>query len=1310
MALIESIGASVRVSQAPFGAQHDSGIAVLTGGRQVAVWTDDWTPGGDGSEYSIKARLLDGSGAAVGNEFVVNTTSLGRQDFAGITALANGGFVIAWLDGVRFGGSVTNFAIRAQEYDSDGVRVGAERLVGTGTGRDAFVPSLVGLDGGGWAIAWQDQITGDGSVKGRVYGVPGCVDGAAWQIDRPTPVPNFFVIDENPTLVAANGGGFLVSWLRDVQDYRPQPGGGPGPYTNAAFVQARGSDGSAVAAPIELVRQGTTTNDTNFAPVASVAVTQADDGRVLATWVKGSFFGGQVFARGFAADGTPLGAVASLGTLTEGLRNEAIEIDLLPGGAAVISHANQGWRINADGSADGADFSLARDFYAPFGESSVTATANGIAVAYEAVAAREDQISVAQLSFAITPIADITLAGSLDEMAPGGVALLRLGSDTRILDGSVTYELLADPRGLFRLTGDTLALRTGGKLDFETRPTETITVRATDAAGNQVIETLVIAVVDAAVEGAAFDAGSEIIVDPVRSAGGPVVAALAEDRIALARSSGGIIVSILDRGGSFVGGGRLSDFNSQSPDLAVLANGDFVLSYASISSSSFITYYATRFTADGGGGGRQQFGGVYSSGGSTGVTGFGSGYALSFEPALTLNYSDTGSTTTLTSSSSRSDPDLATLTDGRVVTVWTESGGAIFARLVGTDRQAIGSAVRVDAEGGQDADVAAMPGGGFVVSYTRPGGTAVEVQRFDATGAPVGARATLAGSAASVAALADGGHVVGYTAVRGGDDLALQVQRYDAQGRAVGGPVTLATGTGFVMSEIELATLPTGGFVAAWNDAGGVKVRNVELAGRPTAIDDVATTAEDVPLVFDPLANDSGQAVVLVSARVDTGSVALGEGGLIFTPGPDFNGMATITYRIASATGAIDDGKVTVTVTPVNDAPVATPLRIAVTAGLTTRVAVADIVAAGATDVDDFSLTLAGIGGNSGVTAKVQGTDVLVSGKAGAGQFTATIADAAGATAASRVDVALVAVTAGDDRIIVAPETLLSRIAGRAGNDSITGAEGRDTLLGEAGDDKLDGGAGDDSLIGGLGNDILIGGDGDDSLNGGAGNDRLTGGDGKDMLIGGAGDDLYFADYLDRITDAGGIDLVVYTSVAGDNGEIIVQLPTGIEAGEVRGFVTTQFTGNGLANVLRGGDSTDLLSGLDGNDVIEGGAGNDRLTGGRGADRLTGGSGIDEFVFDPASFVAGAALALHADTITDLEAGDVINLSGIDARRAVAGDQAFAFIGTAGFSGQGGELRYDTGLGALAGDWNADGVADFLIYVPELPTAAQFIL
>lgn len=76
--------------------------------------------------------------------------------------------------------------------------------------------------------------------------------------------------------------------------------------------------------------------------------------------------------------------------------------------------------------------------------------------------------------------------------------------------------------------------------------------------------------------------------------------------------------------------------------------------------------------------------------------------------------------------------------------------------------------------------------------------------------------------------------------------------------------------------------------------------------------------------------------------------------------------------------------------------------------------------------------------------------------------------------------------------------TIINRVEGTAGNDSLTGTSGIDEIYGYAGNDMINGGAGSDTLDGGSGNDALSGGDG---------GDRLIDGDGADLLSGGFGDD-----------------------------------------------------------------------------------------------------------------------------------------------------------------------------------------------------------
>jgi Ca2+-binding RTX toxin-like protein len=277
-------------------------------------------------------------------------------------------------------------------------------------------------------------------------------------------------------------------------------------------------------------------------------------------------------------------------------------------------------------------------------------------------------------------------------------------------------------------------------------------------------------------------------------------------------------------------------------------------------------------------------------------------------------------------------------------------------------------------------------------------------------------------------------------------------------------------------------------------------------------------------------------------------------------------------------------------------------------------------------------------------------------------------------------------------------------VYGSSSANTLTGTSGRDALFGLAGSDVLNGAAADDRLEGGLGND------------------QLNGGLGADRMVGGAGNDTYFVDNAgDTLTEnpGEGTDLV--------QSSISITLADNFENLTLTGSAVTG-TGNALANVITGNNVANALFGLDGNDTLSGGAGGDTLDGGIGIDKLyggtgndiliggddldvldggagrdtfTGGAGADRFTFHDGDF-AGLTAAT-ADEITDFSHADHdrIFLDGIDANTANGSgtNDAFSFIGTAGFHNVAGELRYEqiSGNTYVYGDTNGDGVADFMM-------------
>ena len=145
----------------------------------------------------------------------------------------------------------------------------------------------------------------------------------------------------------------------------------------------------------------------------------------------------------------------------------------------------------------------------------------------------------------------------------------------------------------------------------------------------------------------------------------------------------------------------------------------------------------------------------------------------------------------------------------------------------------------------------------------------------------------------------------------------------------------------------------------------------------PLAVDDTVSTLEDTPVDVAVLANDTDAdpADTLSAIVIDqpaNGAAGLNADGTIkFTPDANWFGTTSFTYRVTDSAGNSHTGVVTVTVTPVNDAPVtlAGPDRDTVEGSPVT-------LAGGVTDVDAASaptLTWSIVSGPS-VTTPPSGT------------------------------------------------------------------------------------------------------------------------------------------------------------------------------------------------------------------------------------------------------------------------------------------------------------------------------------------------
>jgi Ca2+-binding RTX toxin-like protein len=215
-----------------------------------------------------------------------------------------------------------------------------------------------------------------------------------------------------------------------------------------------------------------------------------------------------------------------------------------------------------------------------------------------------------------------------------------------------------------------------------------------------------------------------------------------------------------------------------------------------------------------------------------------------------------------------------------------------------------------------------------------------------------------------------------------------------------------------------------------------------------------------------------------------------------------------------------------------------------------------------------------------------------------------------------------------------------------------------------------------------------------------AGNDTLKGGSAGDVFIAGSGADV--------INGGGGFDTINYADDGNEfvNGKattglgVTVSLATG-KGTDLWGDVDTisnveALEGSALADTLTGDANANRLSGGAGKDTIAGGGGNDTIIGGAGQDSVTGGAGADVFVFTGLGDF-NSVTATGADVATDFLSGtDHIDLTGVDANSALAGDQAFSQLLASGTAfTTAGQLRLDGNV--LYGNTDGDAAAEFAL-------------
>lgn len=203
MSAYEKAGEELAINSATVSSQHMARVAAFADGGFVVVWsTVDPTQDGDGG--AIKAQRFDAAGNAVGGEFLVNTSFAATQTAPAVTTFADGSFAIAWAttDTLQDG---SGGAIKAQLFSAAGVPTGGEFLVNVTAAGNQSAPSLTTLANGTFLVGWDDA--GSTDVLARLYAADGTALGGEFRLNT-----NVFATQSAHDVIALADGGFVAVW------------------------------------------------------------------------------------------------------------------------------------------------------------------------------------------------------------------------------------------------------------------------------------------------------------------------------------------------------------------------------------------------------------------------------------------------------------------------------------------------------------------------------------------------------------------------------------------------------------------------------------------------------------------------------------------------------------------------------------------------------------------------------------------------------------------------------------------------------------------------------------------------------------------------------------------------------------------------------------------------------------------------------------------------------------------------------------------------------------------------------------------
>ncbi len=287
------VGGQFQVNSYWTSRQETPAVAAAADGSFIVVWMSNGSSGGDSSGFSIQGQRFSPSGAPLGGQFQVNSTTMESQLQPAIALDAAGNFTVVWSSG-----SPAGWAIAGQRFASSGSPAGSEFVVSSFDPLYQEWPAVAAAADGDFVVAWARQSASGSdplwSVRAQRFAAGGTPAGPTFQVNTVTSS-----FQRLPAIASDPEGDFVVAW----QSYASA-----GNDSSAYSVQAQrySSAGTALGGEFQV-----NTYTSSFQSTAAIAA--GADGSFVVAWdsmgsSSGDISETSVHAQRFSAAGVSQGS------------------------------------------------------------------------------------------------------------------------------------------------------------------------------------------------------------------------------------------------------------------------------------------------------------------------------------------------------------------------------------------------------------------------------------------------------------------------------------------------------------------------------------------------------------------------------------------------------------------------------------------------------------------------------------------------------------------------------------------------------------------------------------------------------------------------------------------------------------------------------------------------------------------------------------------------------------------------------------------------------------------------------------------